>query len=69
MERLSQAISREVINGIWKLIHLGANGPRLSHLFFAYDLLLFAKADMNQVGVIDEEFGKFCVCSGQKLCK
>ena len=69
MERLSHFISREVINGRWKPIQLGANGPGLSHLFFADDLILFSKDNFDQVTVIDEVLGKFCSCSGQKLSK
>ncbi|CAL5185973.1 unnamed protein product [Lathyrus oleraceus] len=41
MEFLSQTIIREFNEGIWKLDKLSRNGPPLSHLFFADDVLLF----------------------------
>ena len=57
------------MSGRWKPIQLGANGLGLSHLFFADDLILFSKANIDQVIVIDEILQKFCSCSGQKLSK
>ncbi|KAE8693055.1 hypothetical protein F3Y22_tig00110819pilonHSYRG00250 [Hibiscus syriacus] len=47
-QRLAHAISIAVENGQWKPIHLCRNGPNLSHLFFADDLVLFAEASIEQ---------------------
>ncbi|XP_039013267.1 uncharacterized protein LOC120142853 [Hibiscus syriacus] len=49
MERLANAIQAKVDAGRWKPIQLGRGGPRLSHLFFADDLVLFAEATMEQL--------------------
>ena len=47
-------------------IKLSRNGPPLSHLFFANDLLLFAKALEDQINVIMDCMNTFCVDSCQK---
>jgi hypothetical protein len=44
MESLSQVIIKEVDDGHWNPVRLSKNGPPLSHLFFADDVLLFTKA-------------------------
>ena len=49
IERLSQMISLAVENKIWEPIQLSRSSPTLSHLCFADDLVLFAKASMEQV--------------------
>ena len=69
MERLSHLITQEVKLGHWQAINLGKNGPPLSHLFFADDLVLFNKASVEQVLVIANVLKYFCDCSGQKLSK
>uniref|UniRef100_A0A2N9IFC0 CCHC-type domain-containing protein n=1 Tax=Fagus sylvatica TaxID=28930 RepID=A0A2N9IFC0_FAGSY len=47
------------------------NGPAFSHLFFADDLVLFAKADRKNCQSIKEVLETFCDLSGQKVnsCK
>ena len=37
---------------MWKPIQVGRRGPKLSHLAFANDLILFAEAPIDQVEVI-----------------
>ena len=69
MERLSQLIVKEFQEGRWAAIQLGKDGPPISHLFFADDLVLFAKASMDQVVLIEKVFQIFCDSSGQKLSK
>ena len=64
MERLSRLILNEVNVGRWEAMRLGQNGSLLSHLFFADDLVLFAKANTKQVRVIEEILNLFCDCSG-----
>jgi hypothetical protein len=39
MEKLSVAINDAVLQRAWDPIHISDNGPRLSHLFFADDVL------------------------------
>ncbi|KAL4353303.1 hypothetical protein GQ457_06G005280 [Hibiscus cannabinus] len=67
MDRLSQAIQSSVMAGRWRPIHLTRNGPPLSHLFFADDMVLFAEATMEQVGVIRGILNGFCQASGHKV--
>lgn len=58
LERLAHDLA--VRQGLWKPIQLSKNGPQLYHLFFADDLLLFAKAWMDQVPVIKACLESFC---------
>ncbi|GMI65822.1 hypothetical protein like AT3G24255 [Hibiscus trionum] len=67
MERLSHAINRRVDRGDWKSIRLSRNGPSISHLFFADDLVLFAEASMEQMLTIKATLDLFCECSGHKV--
>ena len=69
MERLSQLIVKHVQEGKWKAIQLGKDGPPISHLFFANDLVLFAKASFDQVTLLENVFRIFCDSSGQKISK
>nr|KYP65495.1 hypothetical protein KK1_011731 [Cajanus cajan] len=50
-----------------KPIRLAKDGPPLSHLAFADDLILFVEASMDQVGVIQACLDNFCASSGQKV--
>ncbi|XP_039002873.1 uncharacterized protein LOC120129447 [Hibiscus syriacus] len=67
MEWLAQAIQKEVDDGNWKPIRLVRNGPCLSHLFFADDLVLFTEASLDQLDVIQRVLKKFCYSSGHKF--
>ena len=67
MERLSNIIYPVVNTGRWKPIQVLRNGPHLSHLFFADDLLLFAKATEDQIRTIMECLNHFCRIYGQKV--
>lgn len=51
VERLSQWIHRQVEMGSWRAIKTSKSGPKVSHKFFADDLLLFVEAgEMHQRG-------------------
>ncbi|KAE8707428.1 hypothetical protein F3Y22_tig00110384pilonHSYRG00841 [Hibiscus syriacus] len=67
MERLGHAITGVVNNGRWKPIRLCRNGPALSHLFFADDLVLLDEASIEQCDVIRGILELFCKSSGQKI--
>ncbi|KAA3482794.1 Retrovirus-related Pol polyprotein LINE-1 [Gossypium australe] len=67
VERLSHLINQALFYKQWKPIKLSCNGPPLTHLFFADDLVLFAEASMEQVDIIKETMTKFCEASGQKV--
>lgn len=44
MDRLSHIICKEVDGGRWKPLQASSRWPKISYLFFADDLLLFAEA-------------------------
>lgn len=67
MERLSQAITKEVRNGNWEAIKLGHRGSPISHLFFADDLFLFSGTSQNQLALIKRMLDDFCDASGQVI--
>ena len=69
MKRLSQLINITVNNKLWCPIKIARNGPLLSHLCFANDIILFAKANNDQVKVIKGVLDLFCNCSGKKKIK
>lgn len=49
MERLAHMIQHEVGAGRWKPVTISQGGPGITHLFFANDVLLFAKAEVAQI--------------------
>ncbi|KAK9033804.1 hypothetical protein V6N11_049988 [Hibiscus sabdariffa] len=62
MERLGHAIRWAMDSGHWIPFRLARHGLPLSHLFFVDDLILYAKADLDQANVISSiltEFGHF----------
>jgi hypothetical protein len=67
MEVLSQIIMKSIEDGQWKPVRLSRNGPPLSHLFFADDVLLFAKATKSQALLISNLLKKFATYSGLKV--
>jgi ribonuclease HI len=67
MEFLSHYIIRNIDDGLWKPVRLSRNGPPLSHLFFADDVLLFAKATKSQALTIDSTLKRFADLSGLKV--
>lgn len=46
---------------------MSKGGPKVSHLFFADDLLLFGEATMQQTGVMYEILDTFYRESGEKV--
>ncbi|CAL1380641.1 unnamed protein product [Linum trigynum] len=67
MERLSHRIDKAVRDKLWNPIRLSPNGPALTHLFFADDLVLFAEAKISQVKIIKQCLDEFCESSGQRV--
>ncbi|XP_065616028.1 uncharacterized protein LOC136061748 [Quercus suber] len=50
---------------VWKPIKTSRNGIAFSHLFFADDLVFFAKADATNCSTIRDVLNEFCSKSGQ----
>ncbi|KAK2441392.1 hypothetical protein QL285_012694 [Trifolium repens] len=67
MEFLSQSIIKNIYDGHWQPVRLSRNGPPLSHLFFADDVLLFAKATKSQALNIASTLKRFADYSGLKV--
>ena len=66
-ERLGEMIQEEVRVGRWLSFQVSANGPNIFHLFFADDVLLFAKAIPSQARVIYKILEDICFVSGLKV--
>ncbi|KAG7579386.1 Ribonuclease H domain [Arabidopsis thaliana x Arabidopsis arenosa] len=67
LERLCHLIDRSIANKDWKPISISRGGPKLSHICFADDLILFAEASITQIRVIRGVLEEFCKASGQKV--
>jgi hypothetical protein len=67
MESLSHVILQAVEDNVWKPVTISKNGPRLSHLFFADDVLLFSKASVSQSRVIEGILIRFANSSGLRV--
>ena len=67
MEHLSQLIQEKCEAKVWCPVKASRSGPSLSHLFFADDLVLFAKANADNCNAIREVLDTFCRCSGQTV--
>ena len=67
LERLHHIINEAVEEVGWKPIRLSPNGPNLSYLFFAYDLILFVEALVEHIRIVMECSNLFCAMSGQRI--
>lgn len=67
MEKLSHLISWEVQNRKWKPMRMRRNGPQISHLFFADDLVLFCEASQEQMAEVKRVMTRFCAVSGHNV--
>ena len=64
MEVLAAFILEKCSSNCWDPIKASRGGLTFSHLFFADDLVLFAKADQKNCVVIKEVLDSFCSISG-----
>jgi hypothetical protein len=67
IEYLACLIHDEVVQGNWMGVKPSRDGPSFTHLFFADDLILFAKATKKNCLVIIRVLKEFCDASGQKV--
>ena len=67
MELLGQLIQEKCEAKVWCLVKASRSGPSFSHLFFADDLMLFAKANAENCVAISKVLDNFCSLSGQSV--
>ena len=67
MEFLGQLIQEKCEAKMWCPVKAPRSGHSFSHLFFANDLVLFAKANVKNCSAIREVLDTFCRCSGQTV--
>ena len=66
-EGLNGLIQQAMTAGDLRGFSLCRNGPRISHLFFADDTLLFCRAELREVQTIQNILQKYELASGQKI--
>ena len=67
MDFLGQLIEEKCNAKLWQPVKASQSGLAFSHLFFADDLLLFAKADYINCSTIRDVLDDFCSISGQTV--
>lgn len=67
MKYLGYLIEKKCLDGVWKPLKASRKNIGISHLFFADDLMLFAKVDEESYEAILEVLNNFCEESGQKV--
>ena len=67
MDFLGQLIQEKCDAKAWCPVKASRSGPAFSHLFFADDLVLFAKANADNCVAIREVLDNFCNISGQTV--
>ncbi|GAA0148554.1 hypothetical protein LIER_36750 [Lithospermum erythrorhizon] len=66
-EGLIALINAAVARGEWNGVRIGRSGPMVSHMLFAYDSLLFARASVDQCGVIKQVLHHYEQELGQRV--
>ena len=69
MEFLGAQISSMCKEKRWDRVKASRNGPSFSHIFFADNLMLFAKANSKNCEAMIEVLDNFCNLVGQKVSK
>ena len=67
MEFLGQLIDKKCSEKLWNPVKASKSGPKFSHLFFADDLMLFAKANQANCIAIKEVIDLFYEKFGQSV--
>ena len=63
MEFLGQLIEEKCNAKLWQPVKASCGGPAFSHIFFANDLVLFAKTDHVNCSVVKDVIDAFCNAS------
>ncbi|KAK9984647.1 hypothetical protein SO802_034172 [Lithocarpus litseifolius] len=64
MKVLGRIIEDKCSQKVWNPLKASSSGPAFLHLFFANDLLLFARANEENCGSVREAVEEFCLLSG-----
>lgn len=67
MEKLALAINEEVNKNNWLPVKVSKNGPPISHLLFADDVLFFVKAKNSQVRLVKSILEQFSMAARLKI--
>lgn len=67
MEFPGQLIQDKCNAKVWQPVKTSQSRPAFSHMFFADDLVLFAKADATKCSTISDVLDEFCRLSGQTM--
>lgn len=67
MERLAHLIENEVRMGSWLPIRASRNGPCISNLALADDIILFCETYVDQAKVMKSCLDMFCAASGSTV--
>lgn len=60
-------ILEAVEDGKWKCMKIGRQGPKISYLMFADNLLLFGKATEDHMRLVKKILDNFCDMPGQRI--
>ena len=69
VDYLGQLIQEKWEAKLWQPVKASQGGPTFSHIFFADDLVLFAKVNATNCIAISETIDEFCRLSGQTVSK
>lgn len=64
MEWLGHSIHSAISMNQWKPIKLSRSGPHVFHLFFADNLVIFSRVDLDHSKVLKDILDRFCSFSG-----
>ncbi|KAA3472337.1 Retrovirus-related Pol polyprotein LINE-1 [Gossypium australe] len=67
MEWLGHFIHSRMEASTWDPIRLSRSGPSVSHLFFADDLVIFCKVEIDQARLLESVITLFCQIFGHKI--
>uniref|UniRef100_A0A2N9G9A9 Reverse transcriptase domain-containing protein n=1 Tax=Fagus sylvatica TaxID=28930 RepID=A0A2N9G9A9_FAGSY len=60
-------IEREFLKGSIRGVKMNVNGPAFTHVMYADDIMLFAKANSSEVQILDNCMVTYCEWSGQSI--